>query len=85
MKSRIEYILLGLRDTFGIPFSPKDELNKLDIQEGQKILDYGCGIGSYTLPAASLVGKKGRVYALDKEQLAVRRVQEKPKRKGSAI
>jgi ubiquinone/menaquinone biosynthesis C-methylase UbiE len=73
---------LGLRDRFGIPFNPPKELNKLDIQEGQKILDYGCGIGSYTLAAASLVGKKGRVYALDKEQLAVRRVQEKAKKEG---
>ncbi len=39
----------------------EEEINKLNIGEGQKILDldYGCGIGSYTFPAANLVGRKG--------------------------
>ena len=67
---RAEYFLLGLRDRFGIPFNPREELNKLDIREGQIILDYGCGIGSYTFPIAKLVGESGRVYALDKEPVA---------------
>jgi len=48
--SRVTYFLLGLRDKLGIPFNPREELNKLDIREGQIILDYGCGIGSYTFP-----------------------------------
>jgi len=38
-KTKVEYFLLGLRDKFGIPFKPKEELNKLNIEEGQKILD----------------------------------------------
>jgi predicted TPR repeat methyltransferase len=58
-KPRIMYSLLGLRDKFGIPFKPEEEINKLNIGKGQKILDYGCGIGSYTFPAAKLVGRKG--------------------------
>ena len=66
IKLRIEYFFLGLRDKFGIPFKPEEEIRKLGLKEGQKILDYGCGIGSYTFPAAKLVGEKGRVYALDK-------------------
>jgi len=82
IKSRIEYFLLGLRDKFGIPFKPEKELNKLNIEEGRKILDYGCGIGSYTLPAASLVGKEGRVYALDKQPSAIKRVEEKAQMEG---
>jgi ubiquinone/menaquinone biosynthesis C-methylase UbiE len=77
MKSRIEYFFLGLRDKFGIPFKPWKELNKLNIEEGQKILDYGCGIGSCTFPAARLVAKKGKVYALDKQPFAIRRVKER--------
>ena len=76
-KSRMEYLLLGLRDKFGIPFKPGKELNKLDIEEGQKILDYGCGIGSFTFPAAKSVGEKGKVYALDRQPAAVKKVQEK--------
>jgi len=77
IKSRIEYFLLGLRDKFGIPFKPEEELNKLNIEEGQKILDYGCGIGSYSLPVANLVGEKGKVYALDKQPSAIKRVEER--------
>ena len=82
IKSRIEYFLLGLRDKFGIPFKPEKELNKLNIEEGQKVLDYGCGIGSYTLPAASLVGKKGKVYALDRQPSAIKRVEERAQMEG---
>jgi len=52
IKVRIEYWLLGLRDKIGIPFKPEEEVLKLDIKEGQKVLDYGCGIGSYTFPVA---------------------------------
>ena len=79
---RAEYFLLGLRDRFGIPFNPREELNKLDIREGQIILDYGCGIGSYTFPIAKLVGESGRVYALDKEPVAVTRIEEEAKKQG---
>ena len=35
------------------------------VQEGQVFLDYGCGTGSFTIPAAKAVGAKGKVYALD--------------------
>jgi len=61
---------LGLRDRIGIPFKPEEEVRKLGLKEGQKVLDYGCGIGSYTFPAARLVGDRGRVYASDREPLA---------------
>jgi len=35
------------------------------VREGQTLLDYGCGAGSFTLPAARRVGRRGKVYALD--------------------
>ena len=35
------------------------------VQEGQTVLDYGCGTGSFTIPAAKIVGTSGKVYALD--------------------
>ena len=79
-KLRIEYFFLGLRDKIGIPFKPEQEVNKLNLKEGQKILDYGCGIGSYTFPAAKLVGERGKVYALDKQPLAIKKIEEKAQR-----
>jgi len=42
-------------------------LKEIGIAEGQTVLDYGCNIGHYTIPAAKLVGKRGKVYALDKD------------------
>ncbi|MFC1916652.1 class I SAM-dependent methyltransferase [Chloroflexota bacterium] len=35
------------------------------VKEGQTFLDYGCGTGSFTIPAARKVGVNGKVYALD--------------------
>ncbi len=35
------------------------------VAEGQSFLDYGCGTGCFTIPAAKIVGSKGKVYALD--------------------
>lgn len=42
-------------------------LRKVGITRGQIILDFGCGSGNYTIPAAVIVGREGKVYALDKE------------------
>ena len=85
IKSGLEYFLLRLRDKFGIPFKPERELNKLDIAGGQKILDYGCGIGPFTFPTAKLVGEKGKAYALDKQPSAIKKWKKKLKREGLAI
>jgi ubiquinone/menaquinone biosynthesis C-methylase UbiE len=42
-------------------------LEDIGIREGQAILDYGCNVGHYTIPAARVAGKEGKVYALDKD------------------
>ena len=35
------------------------------VAEGQTFLDYGCGTGCFSIPAARMVGKNGKVFALD--------------------
>lgn len=37
IKLRMEYFLLGLRDSFGIPFKPEEEVNKLNLKEGEML------------------------------------------------
>ena len=43
-------------------------LRSVGIKRGQKVLDFGCGSGNYTIPAAAIVGGEGKVYASDKER-----------------
>jgi len=35
------------------------------VQEGQTFLDFGCGTGDFSIPAAKIVGARGKVYAID--------------------
>lgn len=42
-------------------------IRNLGITNGQSILDFGCRVGHYTIPAAIVVGSTGRVFALDKD------------------
>ena len=52
------------------------------VQEGQTFLDYGCGTGSFTIPAARIVGAEGKVYALDCFPRQLEIVEEQSKEKG---
>jgi ubiquinone/menaquinone biosynthesis C-methylase UbiE len=49
-------------------------LEDAGIKPGMSILDFGCGPGRYSLPAARLVGSAGMVYAADVHPLAIRMV-----------
>ena len=61
-------------------WNPRRRLEKIPIKEGMAVLDYGCGPGRYTLPAARLVGPKGKVFAVDIQPLAISTVNEKAAR-----
>lgn len=43
-------------------------LQRIGIKRGHTVLDFGCGSGTYTIPVAKIVGKEGKVYALDKDR-----------------
>lgn len=42
-------------------------LGAVGIVPGHTVLDFGCGAGAFTLPAAQLVGEQGTVHALDRD------------------
>ena len=54
----------------------KRVLEEVGIRSGYQVLDYGCGPGSYIMAIAELVGKTGKVYALDAHPLAIKMVQD---------
>jgi len=51
--------------------SGEKALNHIGIKKGQKVLDFGCGHGNYTIPVAKLVGEQALVYALDEDKAAL--------------
>ena len=57
-------------------------LKEVGLQRGQTVLDYGCGVGSYALPAAQLVGQEGTVHALDIHPLATQTVEGRARKQG---
>jgi ubiquinone/menaquinone biosynthesis C-methylase UbiE len=53
-------------------FRPRKGIVKeAGIKEGFHVLDYGCGSGSYVKAVAEIVGKSGRICALDVHPLAI--------------
>jgi len=48
-----------------------DCLATIGVSPGQKVLGFGCANGSYTIPAAKIVGKHGEIYAMDKNPEAL--------------
>jgi ubiquinone/menaquinone biosynthesis C-methylase UbiE len=57
-------------------------LSEVGIGEGQNVLDFGCGSGTYSIPAARLVGKNGRIYSLDVNQKALEKLSRKAEKTG---
>ena len=57
-------------------------LKNIGIKEGQVILDYGCNVGHYTIPAADVVGNEGKIYAVDKDIESLNELMRTAKTKG---
>lgn len=43
----------------------------IGLTKGQSVLDFGCRVGNYSIPAALVVGSQGTIYALDKDHEAI--------------
>ena len=57
---------------------------KIGIRENkeEEVIDFGCGSGTYTIPLAEIIGSKGKVYALDKDETALKKLEKKVENKG---
>ena len=61
---------------------PEKTLRRMKIAKGQTVLDYGCGIGSFSILLAKMVGDAGIVYAQDIHPMAVSAVEKQIRKKG---
>ena len=73
------FMALGYR--FRDARMPRDKfLEEAGIKQGSTVLDFGCGPGSYVVPAARMAGDTGKVYALDMHPLALNMVTERARK-----
>ena len=54
----------------------------IGIEQNHSIIDFGCGKGNYAIPAAKVVGKRGRVYAVDKNKESLDELMQRSKKMG---
>jgi ubiquinone/menaquinone biosynthesis C-methylase UbiE len=52
-------------------------IEQLDLREGMRVLDAGCGPGRVAIPLAKLLGKEGEVVAMDLQSEMLHRAEEK--------
>jgi ubiquinone/menaquinone biosynthesis C-methylase UbiE len=81
-KSNLDFRLMSFTYKFRDFLLPRmNILKEVGIEAGFHVLDFGCGPGSYIMPIAELVGKSGKIYALDIHSLAIQSVQTLASRK----
>jgi ubiquinone/menaquinone biosynthesis C-methylase UbiE len=60
--------------------NPEAILTAIGLKAGFTFIDVGCGEGFFAIPAAKIVGRKGRVYALDVDENAITELKKKTAR-----
>ena len=57
-------------------------LGRAGLEEGQVVIDFGCGSGNYSIPAAKVVKNTGKVYAVDRDSSKLKELAGRMKREG---
>lgn len=61
---------------------PETILKQIGLQAGMQVADLGCGTGYFSLPAARLVGSRGKVYAIDVQKSALAQLRKEAQSRG---
>jgi cobalt-precorrin-6B (C15)-methyltransferase len=67
----------SFKQSEGVPGPTKEEIrvvtiSKARLREGDIVIDIGCGTGGLTVEAALQVSPKGKVYAIDEDETAIK-------------
>lgn len=71
---KIMILIMNIRKNFR---NIEEEINMAGINQGNYILDFGCGPGFNTIPAAKKVGIKGKAFAIDINAHAIKLIKNK--------
>jgi ubiquinone/menaquinone biosynthesis C-methylase UbiE len=76
LNSNLDFKLMVIAFKIRDFFLPRvNILKEAGIMPGYHVLDFGCGPGGYVTPLSELVGKTGKIYALDINPDAIKMVQ----------
>jgi predicted methyltransferase len=59
---------------------PAEVFEAMDVKQGHRVADIGCGSGYFTFRLAARVGGDGKVYAVDIEPTAIQKVRQRKER-----
>jgi ubiquinone/menaquinone biosynthesis C-methylase UbiE len=62
--------------------NPEAILSGIGVKPGVTLADIGCGGGFFALPAARMVGEKGKIYGLDVNEAAISSLKEQAAKEG---
>ena len=65
-----------------IDYQGKEFLKNIGIRKNHFVLDFGCGHGTYSIPASLLVGDKGRIYAVDNNKKSLDELMQRAEKRG---
>ncbi|MFC1731327.1 class I SAM-dependent methyltransferase [candidate division KSB1 bacterium] len=61
---------------------PEANIDRFKLETGTLVADFGAGSGSYTIPAARAIGRRGMVYAIDIQQELLSRIKNTANKEG---
>jgi ubiquinone/menaquinone biosynthesis C-methylase UbiE len=76
---KVMSFIFRIRDKFRPPIK---KIIKANIKQGEIVLDYGCGSGSYTIAAVEKLGPNGKIFAADIHPLALEKIKKKAEKMG---
>ncbi|MBP1929274.1 ubiquinone/menaquinone biosynthesis C-methylase UbiE [Methanolinea mesophila] len=62
--------------------NPEELLVRIGLEEGDTFMDVGCGEGFFAIPAARIVGRKGKVFGIDVNRSALDRLEARARSSG---
>jgi len=78
---RFMLFFFKIRDKFHPPI---EKISRANIKQGDIVLDYGSGSGSYSIAAVKNIGPNGKIIAADIHPLALKKVRKKAEKMGYA-